>query len=67
MKKRIGKNIIGNRVTREELRKIAGGLNDFCSGGCSSTFTDPGTGLCGFYEGGVLCLGRIVKTVCCPI
>ncbi|WP_340064701.1 hypothetical protein [Ascidiimonas aurantiaca] len=59
-------------ISRNELRKIAGGSGPCTS--CSLVFTDPGTGFCSFMDQGELCLGRLLfvapgsnEKICCPL
>ncbi|WP_340064703.1 hypothetical protein [Ascidiimonas aurantiaca] len=51
------------RISRSELRKIAGG-NSGCSG-CGSPFLDSGTGQCAFRSGGQICFGTVQGSRCC--
>ena len=51
------------RISRDELRKIAGGSSG-CSG-CGSPFLDSGNGDCAFSSGGLICFGTVRGNRCC--
>ena len=55
----------GQRISREELRKIGGGIGSGCPR-CGSPFLDSGNGQC-FFAGpnGQLCPGFIRGNQCC--